>query len=60
VGLQRHDLGNNESVSTGYEKTDQGYLALTRTESKWFKTERGAITWLDRRGYNPDGTRKDN
>ena len=54
----QHDLGNNESISTGYAfMGEQGYLALTRVESKWFKTERGAINWLARRGYGPNGER---
>ncbi len=45
-----HDLGNNESLSTGYSfHGEQGYLALTRVESKWFKTEAGAVRWLARR-----------
>ena len=53
-----HDLGNNESLVTGYSYyPGQGYLALTRTESKWLKTERGAIAWLARRGYDSDGSR---
>lgn len=54
----QHDIGNNETISTGYRYMgEQGYLALTRIESKWFKTEAGAIKWLARRGYNADGSR---
>lgn len=53
-----HDLGNNESVATGVAKMgDREYLALTRTHSKTFKTERGAVAWLARVGINADGTR---
>lgn len=52
------DLGNNESVVTGYSfHGEQGYLALTNVESKWFKTEAGAIRWLARRGYDATGSR---
>lgn len=56
--FKQHDLGNNESVSTGYRfMGEQGYLALTRAESKWFKTEAGAVRWLARRGYDAHGER---
>lgn len=51
------DLGNNEALSTGIAKTESGYLALTLTQSKTFKTEKGAIAWLAKRGYKADGTR---
>jgi hypothetical protein len=45
-------------VATGVAKMgDHEYLALTRTHSKTFKTERGAVAWLARAGYNADGTR---
>ena len=66
MSTKQHDLGNNESVATGYEAVPPGqygnlprggFVALTRTQSATFKTERGAIAWLARRGYNPDGTR---
>ena len=33
------------------------FCALTRTESKTFRTVRGAAQWLARRGYSPTGTR---
>lgn len=53
-----HHIGNNEVISTGYRfMGEQGYLALTSTESKWFKTETGAVKWLARRGYTPTGAR---
>jgi hypothetical protein len=47
------DLGNNESVSEGvFEKTDAWgdtvYLAMTTTQSKWFKTRKGAERWFIR------------
>lgn len=43
------DLGNNESRSYGiFDQGDQGWLAMSRTKSKWFKTERGAKNWLIR------------
>lgn len=56
MAITTRDMGNNESLTTGYDfYGEQGYLALTNTESKWFKTERGAIQWLARRGYDPQG-----
>jgi glutamine cyclotransferase len=58
--LTTRDLGNNESISTGYVKNANGtFTALTYAQSKTFKTERGAIAWLARRSYNADGTRMD-
>lgn len=35
----------------------KGYLALTALESKTFKTQAGAIAWLAKRGYKPNGER---
>ena len=48
------DLGNNESLSEGvFPQTDAdgdtSYLAMTFTQSKWFKTRKGAERWLARR-----------
>ena len=34
-----------------------GYMALTVTENREFKTLGAAIRWLDRRGYLPTGER---
>jgi hypothetical protein len=55
--LTTHHMNNNESVSTGYFELHGEYVAMTRVDSKTFKTERGAIAWLAKRGYNADGTR---
>lgn len=57
AGLTSHDLGNNETRSTGMTRDGNGWLCLTGVESAWLKTERGAIAWLARRGYRADGTR---
>lgn len=57
MSMQAQDLGNNESRSTGYSRYEQGFLAMTNVESKWLKTERGAVAWLARRGYGADGRR---
>jgi hypothetical protein len=52
------DLGNNETISQGIVRNSDGtFLALTFTQSKEFKTRKGAERWLARRGLNPDGSR---
>ena len=59
-GLTTRDLGNGESSSAGIDCPDHPgdkFTALTYTNSERFKTLGGAVRWLARRGYNPDGTR---
>lgn len=51
------DMGNNERASIGVCADAAGYTALTLTESKTFKTRKGAEQWLERRGYRPNGER---
>jgi hypothetical protein len=42
------DLGNNESASIGVFKNNDGtFTAMTYTKSKEFKTEKGALKWMD-------------
>ena len=57
--LTAHDLGNNESYVVGIDGPDADgkYLALTAIESATFKTHRGAVAWLARRGYKANGAR---
>jgi hypothetical protein len=44
------DLGNNESVSRGvFPNTDGTFTAMTYTQSKEFKTRKGAERWLARK-----------
>ena len=44
------DLGNNETLSTGISKNSDGtYTALTFSQSKTFKTLKGAEKWLARK-----------
>ncbi|MFI5296646.1 MAG: DUF1391 family protein [Polyangiales bacterium] len=57
LGLKEHDRGNTESRVTGIACDRGRYTALTLAESASFKTERGAVRWLERRGYGPDGER---
>lgn len=44
------DLGNNESLSRGIIKNNDGtFTALTFRASKDFKTYAGAVRWIARR-----------
>lgn len=56
-GLTTHDLGNNESYSTGMTLTNAGWMCLTGTQSKVLLTEIGAIKWLAKRGIGANGAR---
>jgi hypothetical protein len=50
--MQVLDLGNNESLSVGVFPQHNGtFIALTLTQSKTFKTRKGAEKWLAARGY---------
>lgn len=45
--MNKLDLGNNETLSTGINKNLDGtYTAMTFTQSKTFKTAKGAEKWL--------------
>lgn len=55
--LTRHDQGDGSTVAAGYEPDRGCFVAMTRAESQDFKTERGAIAWLARRGYDANGKR---
>ena len=47
MSTQTIDLGNNESVSKGVYKNNNGtYTAMTFSKSKDFKTLKGAQKWL--------------
>ena len=47
VRNETHDLGNNETVSTGvFPQRDGTFLAMTFTQSKTFKTLKGAQRWF--------------
>jgi len=44
------DLGNNETISRGITKNSDGtFTAMTFTQSKTFKTLKGAEKWIARR-----------
>lgn len=48
--METLDLGNNEALSTGITKNLDGtYTAMTFTQSKTFKTAKGAEKWLEKR-----------
>lgn len=56
--MQVLDLGNNESVSIGiFANRDGSFTAVSPSQSKTFKTRKGAEKWLAARGINADGTR---
>lgn len=38
-----------------FPQNDGTFLAMTGCESKYLKTEKGAIKWLARRGLDADG-----
>lgn len=41
------DLGNNETISRGINKNNDGtFTAMTFSQSKTFKTMKGAQKWL--------------
>lgn len=41
----------------GLVDTDGTFLALTRVESRSFKSRTAAVKWLARLGYRPDGSK---
>lgn len=44
-----YDFGNNETASRGVFRQEDGtWLAMTFTQSKTFKTEKGARAWFAR------------
>ncbi|MCP5076435.1 MAG: DUF1391 domain-containing protein [Psychromonas sp.] len=44
------DLGNHEQISRGITKNNDGtYTAMTFTQSKEFKTLKGAQKWMARK-----------
>jgi hypothetical protein len=57
IEAQQVDMGNNEVATVGVVADGDGYLALTFTASKSFKTRRGAVAWLARRGFTASGQR---
>lgn len=46
--MQTLDLGNNEQISRGIYAVDGGYLAMTFTKSKQFRTLKAAKAWMQR------------
>ena len=51
------DLGNNETRTIGIVADRFGFVALTLSRSRTFKTHKGAAARLARRGYSPNGDR---
>lgn len=48
--MQNLNQGNNEQISRGLVEAADGFLALTFTQSKSFKTRSAAVRWLAKRG----------
>ncbi len=48
--MKTTDLGNNEHISRGLLEVEGGFLALTFTQSKNFKSRSAAVKWLAKRG----------
>jgi hypothetical protein len=55
--MHTQDQGNNEMIIRGIFELHGKFIALTFSESKTFKSRKGAEAWLSRRGYNADGSR---
>jgi len=49
--MQTLNLGNNESSARGIFVEKDGFIAMTFTASKFFRTYKGAAKWLAARGY---------
>jgi len=48
--MQTLNQGNNEQISRGLVETAEGFLAITFSQSRAFKTRPAAIRWLSKRG----------
>jgi glutamine cyclotransferase len=53
--MHTQDAGNNEIMVRGISELHGRFTALTFAESKTFKTRKGAVQWLRRRGYDENG-----
>ena len=59
MNTTKQSMGNGETIVAGIApQADGTLLAITPIASKPFKTAKGAALWLERRGYNVDGTRR--
>lgn len=49
---------NKDGYITGISQNNDGtFTAITRVDSKDFKTLKGAEKWIAKRGYNADGSK---
>lgn len=52
------NMGNNETLSRGIVKNNDGtFTAMTYSQSKDFKTLKGATKWIEKLGFNANGER---
>lgn len=57
--MKTHKYGSCETWKTGIDRNSDGtYTAITWSDSKTFKTLKGAREWIKSKGYNIDGTKK--
>ncbi|QRF90911.1 DUF1391 domain-containing protein [Alcaligenes faecalis] len=48
--MQTLNQGNNERICRGLAALEGGFLAMTFTQSKAFKSRAAAVRWLAKRG----------
>lgn len=48
--MQTLNQGNNEQLCRGLSAVEGGFLAMTFTQSKAFKSRAAAVRWLSKRG----------
>jgi len=52
------DLTNNETAKIGIFANSEGeYTAVTLSQSRTFKTYKGAANWMSKKGYNENGNK---
>ncbi len=48
--MQTLNQGNNEQIGRGLAVNEGGFIAMTFTQSKTFKSRVAALRWLSKRG----------
>lgn len=47
----KYTKGGNEGSVTYYPQQEKPFLAVTAVASNWYKTQRGAQKFMEKRGY---------
>lgn len=55
--MTKQDVGNGETMIRGVSKLHGRFTAHTFSQTKTFKTRKGAVSWLRHRGYDENGAR---